>query len=332
MGWNWSQRCLQQSVWVVSTDTPRFKNGRSTIALLLRHSPISQNLWYYRRLVSIPKSWICWNCLCDDHYPQGPCTAFAACVRWRLPNLWEVPGGEVKSAETLVQCAVRELKEETGLALFLTWLANSVVTISDSNGDLEIKLDPQKHQGYLWATETDIRDRSCCRTHLQWISSNQQQSILAAFETTRAWIDEVQVLPNTVRRTRRHLTKLWYLRRGCTSVITFLSSLSRLGFVNTTNLPPRCCILCLRPVCSGFLRVGSLRIDRNCYRSGGKDGKKKKGAQSGMHQVKSWEFVWKSSDKVLLEYDTKYSGIYNDGSLYIWEFKVKLDQQTLQNP
>lgn len=30
-------------------------------------------------------------------------------------NLWEVPGGEAHEDETIVQCAVRELREEAGL-------------------------------------------------------------------------------------------------------------------------------------------------------------------------------------------------------------------------
>lgn len=31
------------------------------------------------------------------------------------PNLWEVPGGVAHDDETIVPCAVRELREETGL-------------------------------------------------------------------------------------------------------------------------------------------------------------------------------------------------------------------------
>lgn len=130
------------------------------------------------------------------------------------PNLWEVPGGEASKNETLVQCAVRELKEETGLEACVVldmvgefeWLEKRpeidshgetrnwkifmfMMAIKDSNEKLEVILDQQEHQRYLWATETDIREGSCDGTRLEWISSNQIRAILAAFEMQRAKIE-----------------------------------------------------------------------------------------------------------------------------------------------
>ncbi|KAJ5362431.1 hypothetical protein N7541_003275 [Penicillium brevicompactum] len=127
------------------------------------------------------------------------------------PNLWEVPGGGANGDETLIQCAVRELKEETSLEASdvlgmigeFEWMETGsrsgnlgetkiwkifmfLVTVESLNENLEIHLDQQEHQTYLWATETDIREGSCGGTLLQWISPNQPQAILAALKILRS--------------------------------------------------------------------------------------------------------------------------------------------------
>lgn len=130
-----------------------------------------------------------------------------------FPNRWEVPGGTANKDETIVQCAIRELYEEVGLAAstVLAMVSEVVWTASDSGGsegrdwgawkifcfcvmmdgamqemDLKIELDPLEHQAYLWATETDVRRGFCGNTSLDWITSNQPLAILAAFESARS--------------------------------------------------------------------------------------------------------------------------------------------------
>ncbi|KAK9238091.1 NUDIX hydrolase domain-like protein [Lipomyces kononenkoae] len=123
------------------------------------------------------------------------------------PNLWEVPGGAANGDETIVQCAVRELREEVGLAASdvtdmigefewteresgsnehgwrRTWkIFMFRVTIDNAGRNLEIRLDPQEHQAYVWATEANIQEDTCGNIKLKWISTNQKQAILAAFK------------------------------------------------------------------------------------------------------------------------------------------------------
>lgn len=125
------------------------------------------------------------------------------------PNLWEVPGGTANRDETIVQCAVRELQEEAGLAALgvismigeFEWSEKKparngygwrdwkifvfLITIDDAVGNVEIKLDPLEHQAYLWATEADIKEGLCDGIKLERISSNQKEAILAAFEISK---------------------------------------------------------------------------------------------------------------------------------------------------
>ncbi|KAJ5353698.1 hypothetical protein N7541_006262 [Penicillium brevicompactum] len=53
-----------------------------------------------------------------------------------FPNRWEVPGGTANKDETIVQCAIRELYEEVGLAAstVLAMVSEVVWTASDSGG------------------------------------------------------------------------------------------------------------------------------------------------------------------------------------------------------
>lgn len=125
------------------------------------------------------------------------------------PNVWEVPGGAAHEDETIIQCAVREMREEVGLdASEITsmigefdWVEKNpdshenardkernwkvfmfLVTVDDADLHSKIKLDPEEHQVYMWATEAEIREGLCGNIKLEWISINQRHAILAAFD------------------------------------------------------------------------------------------------------------------------------------------------------
>lgn len=97
-----------------------------------------------------------------------------------MPNLWETPGGAVDSSDaTILEGCARELREETGLTAErivrrvtegadgdeYTVFTNSrgtkvfckfVFEVEVKDGD-EVVLDPIEHQGWVWATEDEVR-------------------------------------------------------------------------------------------------------------------------------------------------------------------------------
>lgn len=122
------------------------------------------------------------------------------------PDLWEVPGGGADDDETIVQCAIRELQEETGLvACEVTSMIGEyelaekrlegqksqqrkwkvfmfLINVDSSDVHLEIKLDPDEHQAYLWATAAEVQEGVCGNTELEGMSNNQKNAILASFD------------------------------------------------------------------------------------------------------------------------------------------------------
>lgn len=118
------------------------------------------------------------------------------------PDLWEVPGGSADDDETIVQCTIRELQEETGLvACEVTsmireyelaeegqesqqrkWKVFMFLIKLDPDEHLEIKLDPDEHQAYLWATAAEVQEGVCGNTELEGMSDNQKNAILASFD------------------------------------------------------------------------------------------------------------------------------------------------------
>ncbi|KAE8362415.1 hypothetical protein BDV27DRAFT_131510 [Aspergillus caelatus] len=128
------------------------------------------------------------------------------------PNVWEVPGGAANDNETILDCAVRELREETCLrASAVTamlgefeWLdSNSgpsdlpgrgkwkvfifrVVVDGSDQEQLEVTIDPKEHKAHLWVTEEEVRSDLCGDVRLEWISLNQKKTILEAFKHTGA--------------------------------------------------------------------------------------------------------------------------------------------------
>ncbi|THC91958.1 hypothetical protein EYZ11_008574 [Aspergillus tanneri] len=129
-----------------------------------------------------------------DYLSQNPCYRHDD----EFPDIWEVPGGTASQDETIIDCVVRELWEETGLrASAVERLTGEyeceinltkwkififlVVVDNDQMGDSDkIVLDPQEHQAFLWATRQEIEDNRCGEAQLGWFSLEQKGAILTA--------------------------------------------------------------------------------------------------------------------------------------------------------
>lgn len=73
---------------------------------------------------------------------------------------WGAPSGCREPDETIMECAVRELAEETGI------VSNPCPVLTNASWAIffllvpwgtSVKLDPSEHNSYMWATEEELR-------------------------------------------------------------------------------------------------------------------------------------------------------------------------------
>lgn len=131
-----------------------------------------------------------------------------------MPNKWEIAGGAVDGGETVLTGVAREVCEEVGLRVTkvrgLVRMANGddddgllqgghvfrttrgrhvvkytfVVDVDDAS---RVRLDPNEHQDYVWATEQECRSKQVAREdggvalQLQFTTPAQEEAILKAF-------------------------------------------------------------------------------------------------------------------------------------------------------
>jgi 8-oxo-dGTP pyrophosphatase MutT (NUDIX family) len=119
-----------------------------------------------------------------------------------MPNLWETPGGGCdKEDPSILYGTARELWEEAGLIaasigplindgyFFLSRAGKLICKFNfiveaqkDTNGRLDVKLDPKEHQNYVWATEEEVIAGKVGDIDLQMTTKEQKAIVLAGFK------------------------------------------------------------------------------------------------------------------------------------------------------
>lgn len=117
-----------------------------------------------------------------------------------MPNLWETPGGGCDTEDqTVLHSVVRELWEEVGLVarmvgppvgdgyVFNTRSGktvrklNFIVEVGTGDFGIAVRLDPQEHQNFLWATEQEVKDGNFGQKKLEFTTAEQKAVVLDAF-------------------------------------------------------------------------------------------------------------------------------------------------------
>lgn len=123
------------------------------------------------------------------------------------PGLWETPGGGCDQEDgSVLYSAARELSEESGLVAqriidvigrpdyFTSTSGKRIMKLDfivEAGPDVEkqVKLDPDEHQDYVWATEEEIKRGITGNRVLAFTSPEQLQVILEAFEMRRNYVN-----------------------------------------------------------------------------------------------------------------------------------------------
>ena len=122
------------------------------------------------------------------------------------PNRWEVPGGACdEDDQSILHAVARELWEETGLkARYIgQQIGNAHIFVSRSGKKIgkfhflvgverdatevpKVRLDPQEHQQYVWATQDEIKVKQAGTVELEFTSDNMADMILRSFACTES--------------------------------------------------------------------------------------------------------------------------------------------------
>jgi 8-oxo-dGTP pyrophosphatase MutT (NUDIX family) len=122
-----------------------------------------------------------------------------------MPGRWEIPGGACDKEDlSILDGVARELWEETGLAAssigpqvgdghyFLTRSGKLVCKFNflvdagkGADGKLDVKLDPNEHQNYVWAGEEEVKTRKVGNLNLKFTTREQEAVVLEAFSARR---------------------------------------------------------------------------------------------------------------------------------------------------
>ncbi len=113
-----------------------------------------------------------------------------------MSSRWESPGGACdKEDASILHGVARELLEEAGLTAanigpqiggvqsFLTRTGKRIGKFG--GGKLDVKLDPNEHQNYVWAAEEEVKARKAGGIELEFTTKDQEAVVLEAFRVRR---------------------------------------------------------------------------------------------------------------------------------------------------
>ncbi|KAI1359639.1 NUDIX hydrolase domain-like protein [Xylaria arbuscula] len=121
------------------------------------------------------------------------------------PNKWEPPGGACEdNDESILHSAARELWEEAGLRAahiggpvgkpYFFYLDDgrevcrfyfAVDVETDGHAAPTVKLNPEEHQSFVWATEDEVKARKVGNIDLEFTEETVGRTVLLAFQHFR---------------------------------------------------------------------------------------------------------------------------------------------------